>query len=324
MTFALTVLGVNSATPAHGRFPTSQYLQIQNHHFLIDCGEGAQMRMGDFDVPRHKIEHIFISHLHGDHIFGLPGLLFSFALNDRKKALHLHAPTGLEEMVSAQLLPSGELPYPLHFHELDTTAERLVLENDQLTVHSFPLRHRVPTCGFLFREKPFERNIRPEKITELGLSIDQIKAIKNGEDLVLGNGQAVPNNELILPAWQPRSYAFVSDTIFDLTLTPHIKGVNLLYHETTFCEAEKENAALTMHSTAKQAAQVAKAALVGCLITGHYSSRYKDLQPVLDEASAIFPETKLGLEGHVYAVERKREQKKSGLTDWGTSSRTDG
>lgn len=309
MKFALQILGVNGATPAHGRFPTSQYLQIHNHHFLIDCGEGTQMRMSDFGVPRQKIEHIFISHLHGDHIFGLPGLLFSCALNNRTKPIHVYSPIGLKEIIQSQLLPGGKLPYDLHFHTLDTERSQLIYENEQITGHSFPLKHRIPTCGFRFEEKINEKNIRSEKIAEYDLDIEQIKAIKRGEDLTLNNGHQIPNQDLTLPPWKPRSFAFVSDSIFDPSIIQYINGVNLLYHETTFCEESLENATRTMHSTAGQAAQIAKTAQVGRLLTGHYSSRYKDLQPFLDEATAIFENTSLGLEGEFYEVQRKREKK---------------
>lgn len=309
MRFALTVLGVSGASPAHGRFPTSQYLQVQDSHFLIDCGEGAQMRMSDFGVPRHKIEHIFISHLHGDHIFGLPGLIFSLALNDRRKPLHIYSPPGLDKIISVQLPPDGQLPFPLHFHILETNEKELIFENRHLTVHAFPLRHRVPTCGFLFREKVSEKNILPEKIKEYGMSIEQIIAVKKGADLILENGQPVPNDELTLPPWRPRAFAFVSDSVFDLSLVPVLKGIDLLYHESTFCDDFLENAERTMHSTAGHAARIAEAAGVRKLIIGHFSPRYKDLSPFLAEARPIFENTFLGEEGRVYEVERRREIK---------------
>lgn len=309
MQFALTILGVNGATPAHGRFPTSQYLQVNNDHFLIDCGEGAQMRMSKFGVPRQKINHIFISHLHGDHIFGLPGLLFSLALNDRKKPLHIYSPLGLEKMISVLLPEEGGLPFPIHFHVLNTEHNELIFENKNLTVHSFPLKHRVPTCGFRFEEKVSEKNIIKEKIAELDLSIDQIIAVKNGEDLNTEDGKVIPNESLTHAPWQPRSYAFVSDSVFCPAVIPHIKGVSLLYHESTFCEAFLENAERTMHSTASQAAEIAHRAKAGRLILGHYSSRYQELDQFLDESRPIFEQTFLGEEGKVYTVERVRQIK---------------
>ncbi len=302
MKFALTILGVNAATPAYGRFPTSQVLQIHHHFFLLDCGEGAQMRMGDFNIPRHKIRQIFISHLHGDHIFGLPGLLFSFDLAGRTDPLDIYSPAGLEEMILAQLRPGGVLSFPIAFHEIDTTRPGLVFENQSLTVESIPLRHGIPTVGFIFREKPRPLNIRTEMIAEHQLTIPQIKAAKAGEDVLLENGQLVENQALTLPPAPPRSYAFITDTLCDEGILPHIQGVSLLYHDTTFCHDLLENANLTMHATARQAAELAKKAAVGQLITGHYSSRYKDLDVFLAEARPIFPNTVLGLEGDIYEI----------------------
>lgn len=306
MDFALTILGVNAATPAHGRFPTCQHLQIHNHHFLIDCGEGAQMRLGDFGLPRSKINQIFISHLHGDHIFGLPGLLFSFALNDREKPLHIYSPKGLEDMVLAQLAPGGNMPFPLIFHSFSTETSTQIFENKDLSVRTIPLVHRIPTCGFLFTEKPSQKNIIPEKIKKYGLKIPQIILAKSGKDVELENGTIIKNHDLTYPDYKPRSYAFASDTIYNEAIIPIISGVDLLYHETTFCNDSKERAVTTMHSTAEQAATIANLASVEKLILGHYSSRYIELDIFHDEASAIFPNSVLGLEGKRYAVERKR------------------
>lgn len=309
MEFALTILGVNGAKPAFGRFPTSQFLQIQHHYFLIDCGEGTQMRISDFGIPSSKIDHIFISHLHGDHIFGLPGLLFSFALNNRTKAIHIYSPEGLKQMIMAQLQPGGQMPYPIYFHVIPTDESKLIFENKDLIVHSIPLVHRIPTTGFLFSEKPFQKNIIAEKIHEHGLTIPQIKAVKKGEDILLDDGRVLKNEELTLPDYLPRSYAFASDTEYSETIIPLIKKVDVLYHETTFCEDAKENAAITQHSTAKQAASIAKKAEVGQLITGHYSSRYKELEVFKKEAESVFENTFLGIEGKTYKVERQRKNK---------------
>ena len=302
MKFVLTILGVNAATPAFGRFPTSQVLQIHHHFFLLDCGEGAQMRMSDYNIPRHKIRHIFISHLHGDHIFGLPGLLFSFDLTGRTEPLEIYSPAGLKEMMLAQLRPGVTLSFPIHFHEIDTSYPMLIFENPVLTVESIPLKHGIPTVGYIFREKPRPLNIRPEKICEFKLTIPQIKAAKAGEDILLQNGQLVKNQTLTLPLVPPRSYAFITDTLLDEDILPHLQGVSLLYHDTTFCHDLLENATITMHSTARQAAELAHKAAVGQLITGHYSSRYKDLNVFLAEAQPIFPNTVLGLEGATYEL----------------------
>ncbi len=183
MKFALTILGVNSATPAYGRFPTSQVLQINNNFFLIDCGEGAQMRMSDFKIPRQKINQILISHLHGDHVFGLPGLLFSLALSGRTEQIDIFSPAGLREMVMAQLNPGGQFSFPIQFHELDTDNPVSFFENTELTICTIPLKHRIPTIGFLFKEKPRQRNILPEKISEFNLSVPQIKEAKAGKNI---------------------------------------------------------------------------------------------------------------------------------------------
>ncbi len=305
MDFALTILGVSGAAPAHGRFPTAQVLQVQNHCFLIDCGEGTQMQMSKFTIPRNKVNQIFISHLHGDHIFGLPGLLFSYALNNRVTPIDIYSPAGLKEMILAQLNPGTQLSFQLRFHVFDCKSSQEIFENNDLTVSTIPLNHRIPTCGFLFQEKPFQKNMDPEKIAKYDLSIPQIIAAKEGHDIIAGK-QVIPNYELTLPAYRPRSFAFISDTAYHEDIIPVIKNVDLLYHETTFCEDAMENAVTTKHSTAKQAAQIAKSANVCTLITGHYSSRYKELDCFEKEARAIFPNTKLGLEGQVYTVERRR------------------
>jgi ribonuclease Z len=302
MRFALTILGVNAATPAFGRFPTSQVLQIHQYFFLLDCGEGTQMRMGDFDIPRHKIKQIFISHLHGDHVFGLPGLLFSYDLNGRQIPLDIYSPPGLEAMIAAQLKPGGSLSYPLYFHEVDTQAPSLVFENKEVSVKSIPLKHGIPTVGYVFREKPRLLNLRPEKIAEHQLTIPQIKAAKAGEAVLLPNGKLLENQELTLPPTPLRSYAFLTDTMADDTVLPHVQGVSMLYHDTTFCNDFAENAALTMHSTARQAAELAQKAGVGKLICGHYSSRYRDLGMFLEETIPIFENTVLGVEGRTYEV----------------------
>jgi ribonuclease Z len=303
MRFDLTILGVNAATPAFGRYPTSQVLHVHNHHFLLDCGEGTQMRMADFDIPRHKIQQIFISHLHGDHVFGLPGLLFSYDLNGRRTPLDIYSPAGLEPMIAAQLKPGGYLSFPIRFHAVDTLSPNLVFENDSVSVHSIPLKHGIPTVGYVFREKPRLLNIRSEQIAAHQLTIPQIKAAKAGEDVLLENGQLLRNEDLTLPPAPLRSYAFLTDTMADDAVLPHIQGVSMLYHDTTFCDDFAENAALTMHSTARQAAELARKAGVGKLICGHYSSRYRELDRFLQEAGEMFENVVLGIEGVRYEVQ---------------------
>ncbi len=299
MRFELTLLGTNSAIPAFGRFPTAQVLNIRECLFLIDCGEGAQLRMAELKVRAGKIHQVFISHLHGDHIYGLFGFLSSLSLNGRKHALDIYAPHGLEEIVRVLFRYSGGLSFPLHFHEIDTEEHRLLFENARVEVYSLPLLHRIPASGFLFREKELPRSMRPEKIQEYGIHFSHIPAIKAGAGFELPDGSVVPNSELTLPPPPPRSYAFCSDTAYSEALAPLIQGVGLLYHESTFCEDMREQAALTGHSTARQAAAIAKMAGVGRLVLGHYSSRYENLQPFLEEAREVFPNTELGLDGMV-------------------------
>ncbi len=306
MRFELTLLGTNSAVPAYGRFPTAQVLNVRESLFLIDCGEGAQMRINDFNVRRNKIKQAFISHLHGDHIYGLIGFLSSLALNNRKKPFHIYSPEGLEEIIGVQLKYTGGLPFALHFHTIDPSRHQLIFENKKLRVHSLPLDHRIPTCGFLFREKERERSMRPEKIREYDIHHRFIPGIKQGGDYVLPDGRVIPNNELTAPPPAPRSYAYCSDTAYNEQLAPLIKGVDLLYHEATFCEEDAEQAVITKHSTARQAASIARQAEVGKLVLGHYSSRYKELDHFLEEARAVFPNTELGEDGKVFSLPASR------------------
>lgn len=298
MKFELTILGSNSAIPAHGRYPTAQVLNVHGQLYLIDCGEGTQMRMNDFGIRRSRIHQIFISHLHGDHFFGLVGLLTTYCLLGRKEALEVFSPPGLEEIIDLQLAVSGTvLPYPLHFRVLNPAVHTKIFEDTYVKVYSIPLRHRIPTCGFLFREKPPLRHIRPELIERLGIPYQEIKTIKEGADFTSPDGSVIPNSELTLPGDRPRSYAYCSDTAFAETIIPMVKGVDLLYHEATFKDEKTDYARQTLHSTARQAGEIARRAGVGRLVLGHYSTRYKDLSELLAEAQSVFPATELGLDG---------------------------
>ncbi len=307
MRFEVTILGSNSAMPAYGRFPTSQVLNVQEHLILIDCGEASQIRIDELHIKKNRINHIFISHLHGDHFFGLIGLIASYNLSCRKEPLEIFGPKGLKEIIEIQLHYSQTpLAFELYFHEVDPSKHQLIYENQVFEVFSIPLVHRIPTSGYLFREKPLSRNIIPEKIEEYQIPYQLIDGIKQGNDLKLPNGQVVSNEELTIPPMAPRAYAFCSDTVYQEELIPIVKGCDLLYHETTFRHDKLEQAIRTMHTTALQAATIAKKAKVGKLITGHYSSRYKDLTPLLEEARSVFPNTELGLEGRTYEVEQRR------------------
>ena len=302
MRFSLTVLGTSAATPAFGRHPSAHLLQAGNQHFLIDCGEGTQMRLLSFGLSAQRVNRIFISHLHGDHVFGLPGLLFSLALHGRQAPLDLYAPPGLPDMVSALLAPGGELGYPIRFPAWDHTVPTLVHADRFLTVTAIPLHHRLPTVGYVFREKIRPRNVLPQAIDHYGLDIPQIKSLKAGNDLLLPDGRSVPNETLTVPGVHARSYAYLSDTAYTASVLPHIHRVDLLYHETTFCEDCRDQAAATGHSTAAQAALVAKQAQAGTLLTGHYSPRYRHADAFLAEATPIFPDTLAGIEGHDYEI----------------------
>lgn len=304
MRFFLTLLGTGSAMPQPDRFTTAQVLNVQEQPYLIDCGEGTQMRMSACGVRRHKINQIFISHLHGDHFFGLPGLLTSYGLNDRKTPLDIFSPAGLEPMIRALTLPPGaeNFPFPLRFHTIDTTQHQLIFEDHLVRVYSIPLQHRVPTSGFLFQEKERPRNIIPEKIEQYAIPYEKIPAIKQGADLVLPSGEVIPNHALTLPPPAPRAYAFCSDTRYTEAIVPLIQGVDLLYHEATFLQQDRSNAIETMHSTAAEAATIARAAGAGQLVIGHYSSRYKNVGELVAEAQSIFPNTLGGEDGMIVEV----------------------
>ncbi len=312
MTFELTFLGTNSALPAHGRFPTAQVLNVCDYLFLIDCGEGTQARMLDFQVRRHKINQIFISHLHGDHVFGLIGLLTSFNLLGRDQKLDVFAPPGIRELIEIQLKCSHTiLTYELDIHVTDPENHYLLFENEVVEVYSIPLLHRIPTQGFLFKEKERQLNILPGKIQEYGLNVLQIKAAKLGSDVVLSDGTVLPNEELTRAPSPPRSYAYCSDTVYSESILPYVKGVDLLYHESTFLADSSERAKVTMHSTTVEAASIALKAEASMLLLGHYSSRHKDISIFEKEARSVFPNTAAAREGMRVEVLYDREKSQS-------------
>lgn len=307
--FELTLLGTNAATPAFDRHPSAQVLCVQDHYYLIDCGEGTQMQMLKYAVKRSKIKQIFISHLHGDHVYGLIGLLNSFALNGRSTPLAVFGPEGLEEMIMIQVkYGGGGFPYPLEFHVVDCSSSGVIFEDHLLSVQSIPLVHRVPTSGFLFKEKQRPRNIIGEKIIAYQIPYSEIPGIKSGADFILPDGRIISNSELTIDPPEPRSYAYCSDTRYSETILPIIKGVDLLYHESTFCADMQEQAEASMHSTALEAATIAKKAGIKKLLLGHFSSRYRDVSPFEEEARSVFAEAYIGVEGETHAVEVKRER----------------
>lgn len=304
MIFELSILGCSSAIPVRGRYLSSQILNIRQRYFLIDCGEGTQYRMLDFKIPKSKINKIFISHLHGDHIYGLPGLLSSYNIGNRKKSLNIYGPAGLNPFIENMLDYSyNHLGYELKIITVDHQIPSVVYEDDDVKVTSFPLRHRVPAIGYKFEEKSKLKNIIPEKIEEYSLDYNQIRAAKYGNDIVLSSGVVLKNEEVTLPPKHLRSYAYCSDTAYSKSYIPYIKNADLLYHESTYMANMQEKAKMRGHSTTIDAATAAKKANVGKLILGHYSSRYHNLNPLLEEAKSVFENTELGLDGKKYKVE---------------------
>ena len=304
MSVKLTILGCHSATPRINAFPTSQYLEINNHHFLIDCGEGTQRQMRKYKVSFSKITHIFISHLHGDHFYGLVGLLSSFGILGRAKELHVYGPKGIQEITLLQLkISQSHVKFDIIFHELSSNQSELILEDKKVVVRTIPLNHRVYTNGYLFTEQPKPRNLHLENIRnypEIGRA-DYLN-IKAGKDVVLPSGEIVPNNELTLPPKKTLSYAFCSDTAYKPDIIPLIKEVDLLYHEATFLDDKKELAKKTKHATALEAASIAKQAGAKQLILGHYSGRYKDISVFKEEANSIFKNCNLAEPGKVFTL----------------------
>lgn len=303
MPFELTILGSSSATPTHNRHPTAQVLNIRERFFLIDCGEGTQSQLVRYRLRYSRIGHIFISHLHGDHYLGLMGLLSTMHLQGRTSDLHLFGQQELMDLIELQLrLSQTILRYRLIFHPVKHYAGTVIHEDDDVTVSTIVLNHRVPCTGFLFREKPRPLKLLISKIREHNIPFSWYNDIKSGADYIDGNGVHIPNRELTFPPGKVRSYAFCSDTIYDEQVADIVSGVDLLYHESTFLHELSERARMTYHSTARQAAQIAAAAKVGKLVIGHFSARYKDLTPLLDEAREVFPATELAMEGRRFEV----------------------
>ncbi|HAM99539.1 MAG TPA: ribonuclease Z [Marinilabiliales bacterium] len=304
MVFSLTILGSSSALPAPNRFSTAQVLNVLERFFLIDCGEGTQIQLRRFKIKYTRINHVFISHLHGDHFLGIFGFISSLNLINRKEPLHIYGPFLLKELIDqfVSTMDHG-MGYEIVFHPLHYNGEEIIYEDDKLTVESFPLRHRIPTCGFLFKEKPRLRRLDGARMKELQIPIKWLQAIKEGADFISEEGVCHTNESLTFDAIPPRSYAFVSDTAKLPAIIPIINGVDLLYHEATFSDEGKKRAKQTGHTTASQAAEIAKLANVQKLIIGHFSHRYKSLDGMLDEARAVFPNTFLCEDGMVFNVE---------------------
>jgi len=303
LSFKITILGSSGALPAYGRFPSSQLVEIQNRHFLVDCGEGAQMQLMKFQANLHRINHIFVSHLHGDHYLGLIGLLSSMHLLGRKDELHIYGPPPLRELIDQHLLHSQTvLRYPLHFHPTQDQQRAVLLETEHLQVTSFPLDHRIPCTGFRFDEKPRLPSIDRAKAEAAGVPVAYFGRIKQGQDYTAPDHTVHRWQDLTSPPAPPRSYAYCSDTIRTDLYLPYIQQVGLLYHEATFLHEMLDRAEETYHTTALQAGQIAAEAGARKLLIGHYSARYKDLKPLLEESRTAFSETELALEGNWYIV----------------------
>ena len=303
MSINLTVLGCHSATPRVNANPTSQYLEINNRHFLIDCGEGTQVQLRKFKIKFARVKHIFISHLHGDHFFGLIGLISSFRLLGREADLHIYGPKGIKEAITLQLkLGKSWTNYNLRFHELESETECILFEDEKVTVSTIPLKHRIYTNGFLFREKEAERTLDIEAANKYKIEKAYFKKLKQGFDVVNQKGETISNTLVTKAPPAPKSYAYCSDTMYHPTIVPLLHKVTTLYHEATFLEAHKHLAEKTMHSTAKQAATIAKEANVGLLILGHYSGRYTTTLDFKTEAQNVFDEVHLAEDGKVFEI----------------------
>ncbi len=285
----------------HDRHPTSQVLTVDEFAFLIDCGEGTQIQMNRYKIRRSRIAHIFISHLHGDHYFGLPGLLNSFSLTNRTEDLHLYAPPALESILTRIFeVADTKLTYALFFHPLEK--DDLIMDGKKLSVHCFKVQHRIDCWGFLFREKEKLRKVDTVQAKEYQVPSSFYARLKEGEDFIRPDGSIIANALVTRSAPSSRSYAYCADTKYDEKIADIVKGANLIYHESTYLQEHEERATLRFHSTAGQAATIAKKAGARNLIIGHFSSKYNDLTPFLEEAAAIFPNTELALEGTTYLV----------------------
>ena len=304
MSFKVHILGANSSLPAYGRHHTSQVVEIESSHFLVDCGEGTQYQIQKYNIKASRIDHIFVSHLHGDHFLGLMGVIYSYHLSGREKTLHVYGQRGLQDIITTQLKWSySTLNFELRFHELNHQESELIFENKHAEIHSFPLNHRIPTCGFLFREKPKPRRINAEAVPEDFPKV-YFNLLKAGKDIVDEDGSIrYHNKDLTYDPKPSRSYAFCSDTCYDESIIDHIKGVDLLYHETTFLNEMKNWAIKTYHSTTGDAAEIALKAKVGRLMIGHYSARYKETEVFVNECLELFSETFAAIEGETVILE---------------------
>jgi len=303
MKFEVTILGSSSATPIFNRNPSAQALNINERLYLIDCGEGTQQQMLRFDVKPSRIDHIFISHLHGDHYLGLVGLLSSMHLNGRTKPLKLVCPPELKEIIDLQLKYSDTtLQFDIDFIFTDASRVQVILDNPDIIVETIPLDHRIACTGFLFREKRRLRKIIKEKIADLDIPVEYYAAIKKGADYLAPNGKLYKNADITIGADEPKTYAYCSDTMYNENYFAQISNADLLYHESTFLNNMLDRAQGTYHTTALQAGEVALKTHAKKLLIGHFSARYKTLNELLDEARSVFPDTELAVEGKTFVI----------------------
>ncbi len=306
MSFELTILGSSSALPTSKRFPTAHLLKVDERFFLIDCGEGTQIQLRKYGINPARIHHIFISHLHGDHVFGLFGLLSTLGMMGRKVPLNLYGPQRLKEMMEKHHSIFGVYPFDLIFKSPSTDSGNYIFEDEKVTVRTIPLKHRTETFGYLFKEKKKLLNVRKEQIETFGLGVADLVKVKQGEDFITPERKIIPNSKLTFPPYRQRSYAYISDTVFDPDLVEQVKEVDILFHEATFAHKDSRLAEETLHSTASQAARVACEAQVGKLLIGHFSSRYKDHTPLVEEARELFEHTEGVNDGDLYSVPLER------------------
>lgn len=301
--FKIHILGCGSALPTLKHNASSQLIEMRGKCFMVDCGEGAQMQFRRSHIHFSKLNAIFISHMHGDHCFGLMGLLSTLGMLGRTSKLRIYAPKDYEPLFRQQVeFFMQTMEYEMEMIPVDTEKQQVIYEDHSLTVETVPLQHRVPCCGFIFREKPTLPHIRRDMIDYYGIPVSQINNIKNGADWTNEDGDIIPNARLVQPADSPRSYAYCSDTRFVPGLKEKVKGVTVLYHESTYTSDLEDRAKIYYHSTARQAATIAAGAGVGILLLGHYSARYNDEQVLLQEAKAVFENSILTQEGMVFDV----------------------
>lgn len=301
--FKIHILGCGSALPTLKHNASSQLIEMRGKCFMVDCGEGAQMQFRRSHIHFSKLNAIFISHMHGDHCFGLMGLLSTLGMLGRTSKLRIYAPKDYEPLFRQQVeFFMQTMEYEMEMIPVDTEKQQVIYEDHSLTVETVPLQHRVPCCGFIFREKPTLPHIRRDMIDYYGIPVSQINNIKNGADWTNEDGDVIPNARLVQPADSPRSYAYCSDTSFVPGLKEKVKGVTVLYHESTYTSDQEDRAKIYYHSTARQAATIAAGAGVGTLLLGHYSARYNDEQVLLQEAKAVFEHSILSQEGMVFDV----------------------